>query len=78
MLPQLTGEGTPHDDLHARGVVFGLSPSTRCTDLVQAVLEGVAFNLRGRARGRRARASAPSALSAAAGTAPSGAGSSRA
>lgn len=44
-LPYLTGERTPHNDPHARGVIFGLGPSTRSSDLVQAVLEGVAFSL---------------------------------
>ncbi|MBL0402536.1 xylulokinase [Microvirga aerilata] len=43
-LPYLAGERTPHNDPHARGVFFGLSPETRQTDLVQAVLEGVAFS----------------------------------
>ncbi|WP_243368801.1 xylulokinase [Microvirga solisilvae] len=43
-LPYLAGERTPHNDPHARGVFFGLSPDTRQTDLVQAVLEGVAFS----------------------------------
>jgi xylulokinase len=43
-LPYLTGERTPHNDPHARGVFFGLSPEISQTDLVQAVLEGVAFS----------------------------------
>ncbi len=43
-LPYLTGERTPHNDPHARGVFFGMSPETGQTDLVQAVLEGVAFS----------------------------------
>jgi xylulokinase len=43
VLPYLAGERTPHDDPYARGVVFGLSASTRRTDVVQAALEGVAF-----------------------------------
>ncbi len=43
-LPYLAGERTPHNDPYARGVFFGLSPETRQTDLVQAVLEGVAFS----------------------------------
>ena len=42
-LPYLSGERTPHNDPHARGVFFGLSPSTRRAELVQAVLEGVAY-----------------------------------
>ncbi|NBJ11659.1 xylulokinase [Microvirga arsenatis] len=43
-LPYLAGERTPHNDPYARGVIFGLSPETDQTDLVQAVLEGVAFS----------------------------------
>jgi xylulokinase len=43
-LPYLAGERTPHNDPHARGVFFGLTPATQSTDLVQAVLEGVAFS----------------------------------
>jgi len=43
-LPYLTGERTPHNDPHARGVFFGLTPETWQADLAQAVLEGVAFS----------------------------------
>jgi xylulokinase len=43
-LPYLAGERTPHNDPHARGVFFGLSPDTRQVDLAQAVLEGVAYS----------------------------------
>ena len=43
-LPYLAGERTPHNDPHARGVFFGLSPDTQRTDLAQAVLEGVAYS----------------------------------
>ncbi|MGO4386924.1 xylulokinase [Microvirga sp. 2YAF29] len=43
-LPYLTGERTPHNDPYARGVFFGMSPETVQSDLVQAVLEGVAFS----------------------------------
>jgi len=43
-LPYLAGERTPHNDPYARGVFFGLSPETQRTDLVQAVLEGIAFS----------------------------------
>ncbi|UEM25022.1 xylulokinase (plasmid) [Skermanella mucosa] len=45
-LPYLAGERTPHDDPHARGVLFGLAPDTGPTDVMQAVLEGVALSLR--------------------------------
>jgi xylulokinase len=44
-LPYLTGERTPLDDPHAKGVLFGLTPETTAEDLVQAVLEGVAYSL---------------------------------
>jgi xylulokinase len=44
-LPYLSGERTPHDDPHARGVVFGLSESSSRADLTRAVMEGVAFTL---------------------------------
>jgi xylulokinase len=42
-LPYLTGERTPHNDPHSRGVLFGLRPDTTPAELVGAVLEGVAF-----------------------------------
>lgn len=45
VLPYLSGERTPHDDPHARGVIFGLSEATTRAELVQAALEGVAFSL---------------------------------
>jgi xylulokinase len=44
MLPYLTGERTPHNDPHARGVIFGLTPQTARTDLMQAAMEGIAFS----------------------------------
>jgi xylulokinase len=43
-LPYLSGERTPHNDPNAKGVFFGLDPATERRDLVQAVLEGVAFS----------------------------------
>jgi xylulokinase len=42
-LPYLSGERTPHNDPHARGVFFGLDHGTAPADLVAAVLEGVAL-----------------------------------
>jgi xylulokinase len=44
VLPYLTGERTPHNDPHAKGVIFGLTPETRRADLMQAALEGIAFS----------------------------------
>ena len=44
-LPYLTGERTPHDDPAARGVFFGLSPSTGRAEIARAVMEGVACAL---------------------------------
>ncbi len=42
-LPYLSGERTPHNDTHARGVFFGLDSQTVPADLALAVLEGVAL-----------------------------------
>jgi xylulokinase len=42
-LPYLSGERTPHNDAHARGVFFGLDSQTGPADLALAVLEGVAL-----------------------------------
>ncbi len=42
-LPYLTGERTPHNDPHARGVFFGLRPDCTAAELAGAVLEGVAL-----------------------------------
>jgi len=44
-LPYLSGERTPLNDPEARGVFAGLEYATSPLDLVQAVLEGVAFSL---------------------------------
>jgi xylulokinase len=45
-LPYLSGERTPHNDPHAKGVVFGITHETDSGALAQAVLEGVAFAFR--------------------------------
>jgi xylulokinase len=42
-LPYLSGERTPYNDPHARGVFFGLDSQTLPADLAVAVLEGVAL-----------------------------------
>jgi xylulokinase len=44
-LPYLSGERTPHDDPHARGVFFGLADATSRTDIARAAMEGVAYSL---------------------------------
>jgi len=44
-LPYLSGERTPHDDPHARGVVFGLAEAATRVDLTRAAMEGVALTL---------------------------------
>ena len=43
-LPYLAGERTPHNDAHARGVFFGLTPDTSRAGLMQATMEGLAFS----------------------------------
>ena len=45
-LPYLMGERSPINDVNARGAFIGLSMDTSRADMVQAVLEGVAFALR--------------------------------
>ncbi len=45
-LPHLMGERAPLWDPAAKGVFYGLSLVTSRNDLIRAVLEGVAFNLR--------------------------------
>ena len=45
-LPYLSGERTPHNDPHAKGVLFGLTHDSDSAAIGQAVLEGVAFAFR--------------------------------
>ncbi len=45
-LPYLTGERTPHNNPHARGVFFGLGAETTGLDMTRAVLTGVAYSIR--------------------------------
>ena len=45
-LPYLMGERSPINDTNARGVFLGMTMDTTRADLVQAVLEGVAFAIR--------------------------------
>ncbi|MGZ3298152.1 MAG: xylulokinase [Asticcacaulis sp.] len=44
-LPYLTGERTPHNDPHAKGVFFGMTASTGPAQLALATLQGVALAL---------------------------------
>ena len=45
-LPYLMGERSPINDTDARGTFVGMSMDTRRADMLQAVLEGVAFAIR--------------------------------
>ena len=45
-LPYLMGERSPINDTDARGLFIGMRPDTTRQDMVQAVLEGVAFAFR--------------------------------
>ena len=45
-LPYLMGERSPINDVNARGTFIGMTMDTTRSDLVQAVLEGVAFAIR--------------------------------
>lgn len=45
-LPYLMGERTPHLDANARGVLFGLTGRHTRSDVLRAVLEGVAYSLK--------------------------------
>ena len=45
-LPYLMGERSPINDINARGTFTGLSMDTGRSDMIQAVLEGVAFAIR--------------------------------
>ncbi len=45
-LPYLMGERSPINDINARGTFIGMTMDTSRADLVQAVLEGVAFAIR--------------------------------
>ena len=44
-LPYLAGERTPHNNVHARGVFYGLAPDAERADLANATLEGVGLAL---------------------------------
>jgi xylulokinase len=61
-LPYLAGERTPHNDPEARGAFAGLDASVEPEDIVQAVLDGVAFSLMDAQLALGAVASAPGAI----------------
>jgi xylulokinase len=44
-LPYLSGERTPHNNPHAKGVFFGLTHQHGPAELARAVLEGVGYAL---------------------------------
>ncbi|WP_028229367.1 xylulokinase [Paraburkholderia ferrariae] len=44
-LPYLSGERTPHNNVNAKGVFYGMTPQTSRADLANAMLEGVGFAL---------------------------------
>jgi xylulokinase len=44
-LPYLSGERTPHNDVHACGAFTGLRVDSQCADLANAALEGVGLGL---------------------------------
>ena len=46
-LPYLFGERCPYNDPHARGVFFGLTGASGAGELARAVMEGVAYNIKG-------------------------------
>lgn len=45
-LPYLTGERTPHNNPHAKGVFFGLSLRHKKAHFIRAIMEGICYSLR--------------------------------
>lgn len=45
-LPHLNGSGTPYCDLNARGAIVGLTLASTKEEIVRALLEGLAFEMR--------------------------------
>ncbi|OED41138.1 xylulokinase [Chromatiales bacterium (ex Bugula neritina AB1)] len=45
-LPYLSGERTPHNDAHIRGVLSGLTTSTSRQEITRSILDGVSFAFR--------------------------------
>jgi xylulokinase len=46
VLPHFTPTGTPHFDVHSTGAILGLRLTTRREEVLRALLEGVAFEMR--------------------------------
>ena len=62
-LPYLGGERSPHNDAHAKGVLFGLTAEHDAASVGYALIEGVAFGLRDGWASMRAPAGAVDHLS---------------
>jgi xylulokinase len=62
-LPYLSGERTPHNNPHAKGMFWGLTHQHQATDLGRAVLEGVGFALADGMAALHQCSSAPSSIS---------------
>lgn len=60
-LPYLMGERSPHNDPDARGAFVGMSLATGRAEMLQAVLEGVAYGLRDSLEVARKQGVAPEA-----------------
>ncbi len=45
-LPYFTPSGTPYFDTHTKGAILGLQLSTKRSDILKALLEGVSFEMR--------------------------------
>ncbi|MCF6269868.1 MAG: hypothetical protein L3J41_09165 [Melioribacteraceae bacterium] len=46
VLPYFTASGTPYFDTKTKGAIFGLQLSTKRSEIIRALLEGVAFEMR--------------------------------
>jgi D-xylulose kinase len=46
VIPHFVGAGAPHWNPNARGVIFGISLGNKRSDIIRAVMEGVAYEIR--------------------------------
>ncbi|MBQ9735974.1 MAG: hypothetical protein IJV96_04230 [Clostridia bacterium] len=46
VLPYFGGASTPHQNIHARGVILGLHTDTKDTELFQGIMEGLCMEMR--------------------------------